>query len=124
MNVSIRDAFDPWELFKSCVEHTGDKGYCRKAVNLLVETQARQVYTYGDRVRFHAVLPTHMIRRFAIAFDRSRRAAVVFLDIGCCSVALYYERVGDDFRLKFVDWITTELKALKNPPPHGFTLHL
>ena len=30
---------------------------------------------------------------------------------------LLYERHGDDFRLKTIDWITPETKAMKNPHP-------
>ena len=123
MNVVFFDEFNAWESFAACVKHIGDREYCKKAVELLAETQTRRVYEYGDKVRFHVLLPQH-VRRTAMAVDKGGRAVVIFLDVGDATAVLFYERVGDDFRLRFVDWITTELKALKNPHPAAFTQRL
>ncbi len=122
MNVVFFDEFDAWGSFMLCLQYVGDKDYCKKAVELLAEAQTRRVFTYGGRMRFHAVLP--YIRRSAMATDKERRAVVIFLDIIGTTAVLFYERSGGDFRLKFVDWITTELKALKNPHPQIFTQHI
>jgi hypothetical protein len=35
-------------------------------------------------------------------------------------VALFYERCGDGFCLKTVDWITPEIRAMRNPHPSAF----
>jgi hypothetical protein len=123
MNVVFFDEFDPWESLTECIRYVGDKEYCAKAVVLLAEAEVRHVYEYGSRVRFRAVLPPH-IRRLAMATDKERRAVVIFLDAIGATAVLFYERQNGDFRLKFVDWITTELKALKNPHPTGFTQRL
>ncbi len=123
MNVAFFDEFDPWETFATCVEHTGDREYCARAVELLAEAEVRREYEYGGRVRLRAVLPTH-IRRLAMATDKERRVVVIFLNVINTTAVLFYERSGGDFRLKFVDWITTELKALKNPHPQIFTQHI
>jgi len=123
MNVVFFDEFNAWESFATCVKYTGDREYCKKAVELLAETQTRRVYEYSDKVRFFVFLPQH-VRRTAMAVDKGGRAVVIFIDIGDATAVLFYERVGDDFRLRFVDWITTELKALKNPHPAAFTQRL
>jgi hypothetical protein len=123
MNVVFFDDFDAWELFVSCVKYTGDREYCAKAVELLAEAQVRRVYDYGSRVRLRAVIRPH-VKRFAVATDKERRAVVIFIDAIGAIAALFYERDGGDFKLKFVDWITTELKALKNPHPAAFAQHL
>ncbi len=123
MNVLFFDEFDAWESFMSCLQYVGDKDYCKKAVELLAEAQTRRVFTYGGKVRFHVVLPSY-IQRFAMATDKERRAVVIFLDVIGATAVLFYERSGGDFRLKFVDWITTELKALRNPHPQIFTQHI
>jgi len=124
MNVVFFDRFNAWESFATCVQYTNDKEYCAKAVELLAEAEVRRTYTYGGgRVRFHLLLPQH-VRRTAMAVDKGRRAVVIFLDVGDATAVLFYERAGDDFRLRFVDWITTELKALKNPHPAAFTQRL
>jgi hypothetical protein len=115
MSVVFFDEFDAWESFASCVKYTGDKEYCAKAVELLVEVQTRRVYDYGSRVRLRAFLPQH-VRRFAMATDKERRAAVIFIDVIGATAVLFYERNDSEFKLKFVDWITTELKTLRNPP--------
>lgn len=122
MSIVFFDVFDPWESYQSCVQYIGSKDYCKKAVELLIEVQERRLFTYGDKVRFHVILPSHIdIRRFAIATDKNQRAVVIFLDLNASTVVLFYE----NFQLKFVDWITTETKALKNPHPTSFlTLHL
>jgi hypothetical protein len=59
-----------------------------------------------------------------MATDKGRRAVVIFLDVIGATAVLYYEKSDGEFRLKFVDWITTELKTLKNPHPAVFTQHL
>lgn len=122
MNVVFFDEFDAWESFVSCVQYVGDREYCAKAVELLADVATRRMYTYGGRVRFHVILPQH-IRRLAMATDKGRRAVVIFLDVVGAVAVLYYEKSGDEFKLKFVDWITTELKTLKNPHPTSFTQH-
>jgi len=123
MNVAFFDGFDPWESFVACVRYTGDREYCMKAVELLDEATTRQMYAYGNKVRFYVILPQH-VRRLAMATDKERRAVVIFLDVIGATAVLYYERSGDEFKLKFVDWITTELKSLKNPHPLTFFKHL
>jgi len=123
MNVELFGEFDPWESFVACVFYTGDKEYCAKAVELLAEASTRRIYTYGGKVRFYAILPQH-IRRLAMATDKERRAVVIFLDAIGATAVLYYEKSGGEFKLKFVDWITAELKALKNPHPLTFFKHL
>jgi len=123
MNVVFFDEFNAWESFAACVKYTGDREYCRKAVELLVETQTRRVYEYGDKARFFVFLPQHVhVRRTAMAVDKGGRVAVIFIDIGDATAVLFYERVGDGFKLKFIDWITTELKALNNPHPSSLRL--
>ena len=123
MNVAFFDEFNAWESFAACVQYTNDREYCAKAVELLAEAEVRRTYTYGsDRVRFHVLLPPR-IKRFAMATDRGRRAVVIFIDIGNATAVLFFERSDGEFKLKFVDWITTELKALKNPHPAAFTQH-
>ena len=123
MNVVFFDEFDAWESFVACVQYTNDKEYCAKAVELLAETQLRRVYDYGRKVQLRAVILSH-VRRFAMATDKERRAVVIFIDAVGATAVLFYERVGDSFKLKFVDWITTESKALKNTHPAVFTQHL
>jgi hypothetical protein len=123
MNIEVFDEFDAWRSFTSCVEYLKDREYCKKAVELLAEVYAKREYTYGDKVRFHAILP-HSQRRLAMALDKERRAVVIFVDFGVSTAVLFYERHSGGFHLKFVDWITTETKALKNPHPTGFTSRL
>jgi len=120
MNVVFFDEFDAWESFVACVQYTNDKEYCAKAVELLAETQVQRVYDYGRRARLRAVILSH-IRRLAMATDKGRRAVVIFIDAIGATAVLFYERSDGEFKLKFVDWITTELKALKNPHPATFT---
>jgi hypothetical protein len=122
-DVVVFDEFDLWESFTACVKYTGDSEYCAKAVELLAETQVRREFDYGAKVRFRVNIQSH-IRRLAMATDKSRRAVVIFLDVIGATAVLFYERQNGDFKLKFVDWITTEIKALKNPHPAGFTQHL
>ena len=116
MNVVFFDRFDPWASYQSCVEYVNDKEYCKKAVALLAEAQVRLQYDYGGKVRLRAVLP-HAKHNYAMATDKGRRFIVIFIDGGAYTAVLLYERRGGDFALKTVDWITTELKALKNPHP-------
>jgi hypothetical protein len=123
MNVVFFDEFDAWESFVSCVKYIGDREYCAKTVELLAEAQVRRVYDYGSRVRLRATILSH-VRRLATATDKERRAVVIFIDAIGATAVLFYERSGSEFKLKFVDWITAELKALKNPHPATFTQHL
>jgi hypothetical protein len=126
MNIVVFDEFDAWGSFTTCVGYTGDREYCRKAFELLAETQATEEFVYGNRSRFRLILPMYVRRHYAMAIDKSRRAVIVFVSFGKGVVALFYEKTGDshDFQLKFADWITTETKALKNPHPTSFTQHL
>ena len=119
MNVVFFDEFDAWESFVACVQYTNDREYCAKAVELLAEAQVRRVYDYGSGVRLRAVIKSH-VRRLAMATDKGRRAVVIFIDAIGATAVLFYERSDGEFKLKFVDWITTELKALKNPHPATF----
>ena len=124
MNVAFFDGFDPWESFVACVRYTSDKEYCTKAVELFAEVQAEREFQYGRKILLKAVLPAH-VRRFAMAIDKGRRYVVIFIDAVASTAALFYERdSGGGFQLKFVDWITAELKALKNPHPLTFFKHL
>jgi len=41
----------------------------------------------------------------------------------CVAMLLYERRGGNDFRLKTVDWITPETRAMKNPHPSAFFRH-
>ena len=111
---------DTREAFETCVKYTGDREYCAKVVELLTEVQTRRVFDYGGRVRFRAFLPQHA-RRYAVVINKRGRVAAIFIGVIGAAAMLFYEIVGDEFKLKFVDWITTELKALKNPHPATFT---
>jgi hypothetical protein len=125
MRIAVFDEFDAWGSFKECVEYAGgDKQYCRKAVELLAEAQAREEFVYGNKPRFRIILPMHMRRRYAMATDKNRRAVVIFIDAGASLLVLFYEDNNGEFKLKFSDWITPEVEALKNPHPTSFTLHL
>jgi hypothetical protein len=123
MNIVFFDEFDAWESFVACIKHVGDREYCAKAVELLAETQVRRAYDYGRRVRLRAVILSH-VRRLAMATDKERRAVVIFIDAIGATAVLFYEKDGGKFKLKFVDWITAELKTLRNPHPTAFTKHL
>ena len=124
MKVEFFDYFDMGALYKSCVAHTGDKEYCGRVVDLLAESAVRREFVYGHKVQLRAVLPSYGYRQFAVVTDKERRAAVIFMRSETHVVVLFYEKSDGEFRLKFVDWITTELKSLKNPHPTAFTQHL
>jgi hypothetical protein len=130
--VAVFDEFDAWEFYQLCVERVGDREYCKEVAKLVLEVQAGQSYTYGEKAQFHVVLPDY--KRLAVAVDGERRFVVIYLDIAVHAkldapkprlnvannsrvVALIYERHGDGFRLKSVDWITPEIRAMRNPHP-------
>jgi hypothetical protein len=119
MKVVFFDRFDVEVTYKQCITHVGDRKYCAETVELLGEVVARREFVYGGKVRFRAVLPDRW-QLFVAAFDRERRALVVFIGVGTSLAALYYERSGDGFRLKYVDWIVPELRATLNPHPAQF----
>ena len=120
MNIVFFDEFDMLRSFATCMEYLSDREYCAKAVELLAEAQVRRVYDYGSKVRLRAVIKPH-VRRFAMATDKERRAVVIFIDVIGATAVLFYERNDGEFKLKFVDWITTELKTLQNLHPAAFT---
>jgi hypothetical protein len=131
--IAVFDEFDAWEFYQLCVERIGDRAYCKEVAKLVLDVQAGRPYAYG---RFHVVLPNY--RRIAVAVDGERRSVVVYLDVvirveldvpegeqqpdvvgGRYVVVLIYEKHGS-FRLKSVDWITPEVRAMKNPHPSAF----
>ncbi len=119
MRVVFFDELDVGATYRQCVAHVGDKDYCAKVVEVLGEVAVRREFVYGGKVRFKTVLQGGW-RHLAVSLDGRRRAVVAFLDLGISTAALFYERSGDGFRLKFVDWITPETRALLNPHPAKF----
>ncbi len=119
MDVVFFDEFDVGATYRQCIVYTGDKDYCAKVVETMGEVAVRREFVYGEKVRFKAVLQGNW-RRLAVALDSQRRAVVAFLDLGASIASLFYEKSGDDFRLKFVDWITKEFRAMQNPHPAKF----
>jgi hypothetical protein len=132
--VAVFDEFDAWEFYQLCVKRVEDRTYCKEVAKLVLDVQAERPYAYG---RFHAVLPNY--KRIAVYVDGERRSVVVYLDVviraeldvpkggqppdavgGRYVVALLYEKHDDGFRLKLVDWITPEVRAMKNPHPSAF----
>lgn len=132
-DVVVFDGFDAWEFYQQCTIRIGDREYCKKTAKLLIKVEAERTYVYGKKVRLHAVLPQH-IKHFAVTTDKERRYVMIFLDIatvpegeprpdaagGRYVAMLLYERHGDDFQLKTIDWITPETRAMENPHPSAF----
>jgi len=118
-NIVFFDRFDPWASYQSCMQYVNDHEYCMTAVKLLAETRAARRFDYGDRVRFHVLLPDRR-HNYVLAADEERRYIVIFIDGGPYTAVLVYERRGGGFALKTVDWIISELKALHNPHPASF----
>ncbi len=115
--VVIFDEFDAWEFYQLCIRSVEDREYCKEVAKLALEVQAGQC-AYCEDPQLCAVLQNY--RRFAVVIDRGRRFAIIYLDIatkpdapegelrpgGSHIVELLYERHGNGFRLKSVDWIT------------------
>jgi hypothetical protein len=133
--VAVFDEFDAWEFFQMCTERTaGDRAYCKEVAKLVLELHAGRRLTYGERARLHVVLPDY--KRVAVAISRERRSAVVFLHIAVHAVrsvpkggprprdvrvlALFYERCSGGFRLRTVEWITPETRAMMDIHPSAF----
>jgi hypothetical protein len=136
-DVVVFDGFDAWEFYQQCVARMGDREYCKKMAKLLIEVETERSYVYGEKVRLRAVLPQH-IKHFAVTTDKERRYVMIFLDFairvpggeprpaaagGRYVAMLLYERRGDGFRLKTIDWMTPETRAMKNPHPSTFFRH-
>ncbi len=132
-SVVVFDEFDAWEFYQLCIRHVEDREYCKEAAKLILEVQTGQPYAYGKKAQ--VVLPNY--KRLAATIDRERRFVVIFLDIAVRPkpvpegrprlavndsrvVALIYERHGNGFRLKTVDWMTPEIRAMEDLHPSAF----
>ncbi len=134
--VIVFDEFDAWEFYQHCIKRVEDREYCKEAAKLVLEVQAGQSCTYGEKMWLRVVLPDY--KRLAVVIDKERRFVVIYLDIAVHAepvsedrprlavndsrvVALFYERCGSGFCLKTVDWMTPEIRAMGNPHPSAFS---
>jgi len=132
--IAVFDEFDAWEFFQICAKRT-DREYCKEVAKLVLELQAGQRLTYGEKARLHVAVPEY--KRIAVAVYGERRSVAVFLHVavqaahgvpegalrprGVHVLALFYERCGGGgFRLKTADWNTPETRAMKNLHPSAF----
>jgi hypothetical protein len=133
--VAVFDEFDAWEFYQLCIERVEDRVYCKEVAKLALDVQAGRPYAYGGKARLYVVLPNY--RRIAVSVDGERRFVVIYLDIAVhvkldvpknkprldvasYVVALLYERCGDGFQLRSVDWVMPEIRAMGNPHPSAF----
>jgi hypothetical protein len=135
--VVVFDEFDAWEFYQQCIKYVEDREYCKEAAKLALAVQPGQSCAYGKKAQLHVVLPDY--RRLAVAIDKERRFVVIYLDVvirveldapeggqrpnavgGRYVIELLYEKHSDGFRLKLVDWITPEVRAMRNPHPSAF----
>jgi hypothetical protein len=110
------------DMYRSCMEATGDRDYCSRLVELIYELEWRRDFTYGDRPRLHLRLPDVAYDVF-VAASREKKGAVIFLAHETHVAMLIYDRGADGrFVLRSAELVTVETEAMRDLPPSALPI--